>query len=87
MALTSLSFRYYLTVRRFVEDDGHIIAGVRILRDIFLKKMLAEVETVLKKELCNKEILSLTVVHTTNLPFEFVKMAQEWADLIGNHCS
>ena len=49
--------------------------------------MLTDIEASTKKQLNEKDVFSLTVVHTTNLPFEFMKILQAKADIIATYCN
>lgn len=70
--MTALAHNYYNTISKYVEDGSKFVSGIKLLRDIYLKKILAEIEVSLKELMRAEENFTLKSDKMTHFSLKFM---------------
>lgn len=82
ISFTSISYNYYYIIIKYINDGTTFMNGIKLLREIYLKKMLCNIQDVIKQILKNEKVLKSAQNNGTIIPHSFIKMIKEKFQLI-----
>lgn len=85
ISLMMISLNFNSTVSKYVSDGSLLLNGAKLLRDIYLKKILTEIEEALRELIKREEVFSVKN-STTVLPGEFVRIVKEKYQVVEENC-